>query len=157
RFAAWKIGRSVDVDGAYGKDTHDATMQVCVGLGIVAETASRDDVDPELRIKIRHPERRTPDELERSTGAAAKRFRSRLRTQFAAGHHGVELFDKVEVAAWIVPSLRWAREHGWTGQVVSGFRTCEHQMEVAAQFAASKGKTVAEIYPHGPCASNHVG
>ena len=74
-----------------------------------------------------------------------------------APEHGVEVIDGVEVAAWIAPSLLWARRHGWTGRVTSGFRTCRHQMEVAARFAAQQHKTVAQIYPHGPCASNHVG
>ena len=116
-------------------------------------------VTPELRIKLRHPDRRTPNEIERAAGAEAKRFRAKLRTQFAEPAHrtGVEQFDGKPVAAWIVPSLRWARDHGWTGTVTSGFRTCAHQMEVAAEFAASKGLTVAQVYPNGPCASNHVG
>lgn len=157
RFEAWKIGRRVRVDGDYGKDTRDAVLQVCVGLGITAETAMSNGLEPELRIKIRHPERRTRSEIERSMGRAAKMFRARLRKQFAAAHNDVEVFDGVQVAAWMVPSLRWARDQGWTGVVVSGFRTCEHQKEVAAAFAARKGKTVAQIYPHGPCASNHVG
>lgn len=157
RFAAWKIGRRVVVDGDYGGDTRDAAMQVCVGLGIVAETAMSQGVTPELRIKMRHPRRRTPQEISRSQGPAAKHFRARLRRQFAPAHHDVAMFDGVQVAAWIVPSLRWARNHGWTGVVVSGFRTCEHQMEVAADFARRQHKTIAEIYPNGPCASNHVG
>jgi hypothetical protein len=157
RFEAWNIGRRVTVDGDYGKDTRDAALQVCVGLGITAEIAMSNGLEPELRIKIRHPERRTQSEIERSEGAAATEFRAQLRKQFAAGHDGVVVFDGVQVAAWIVPSLRWARDHGWTGVVVSGFRSCAHQKQVAADFAARQGKTVKQIYPHGPCASNHVG
>jgi hypothetical protein len=157
RFKAWRIGRRVGVDSVYGKETREAAMQVCVGLGIVAATAMAHGVVPELRTKFRHPARRTPDELKRSKSAAAKRFRKQLRDQFAQPHDGLETFDGKPVAAWIVPSLRWAREHGWTGTVTSGFRTCEHQKQVAADFAASQGTTVAAIYPNGPCASNHVG
>ena len=157
RFAAWRIGRRVDVDVDYGKDTRDAAAQVCIGLGIVPETAMAHGVTPDLRIKLRHPKRRTPEEIARSNGPAAKHFRAQLRRQFAANHQGLEIFDGVQVASWIVPSLRWAREHGWSGVVVSGFRTCAHQKDVAAAFAARKQTTVAKLYPNGPCASNHVG
>jgi hypothetical protein len=164
RFAAWKIGRRVVVDGDYGDDTREAAEQVCLGLGIDPKEALRDGVTPDLRIKLRHPKRRTPAELERSKGAAARNHRAQLRRRFApavtaASAHagGVATFDGKQVAAWIVPSLRWARNHGWTGSVTSGFRTCAHQTEVAKQFAAGQGKTVAQIYPNGPCASNHVG
>ena len=76
RFAAWKIGRQVAVDGDYGKDTREAATQVCIGLGIVPETAMEHGVTPELRIKLRHPDRRTPNEIERARGAEAKRFRA---------------------------------------------------------------------------------
>src|SRR5262245_34173112 len=72
RFEAWRIGRRVGVDSAYGNETRDAAMQVCVGLGIVAGTAMAHGVLPELRIKLRHPSRRTADELARSKSAAAK-------------------------------------------------------------------------------------
>lgn len=43
------------------------------------------------------------------------------------------------------------------GQVVSGYRDCAHQTTVAQVYAASKHMTVAQVYPSGPCASNHVG
>jgi hypothetical protein len=158
RFAAWRIGRRVNVDSDYGKDTRDAAMQVCVGLGIVAATAMAHGVLPDLRTKVRHPGRRTPEEIERSRSAAAKRFRGQLRKHFAAtDDEGVVIFDGTPVAAWLAPHLRFAREHGWTGVVTSGFRSCEHQKTVAADFAARLGKTVAQVYPNGPCASNHVG
>ena len=41
--------------------------------------------------------------------------------------------------------------------MTSGYRSCEHQKKVAAEYAASKGMTLAQVYPNGPCASNHVG
>jgi hypothetical protein len=154
RFKAWDINMRVADDGDYGSATRDAGQQVCNGLGILHEVAMKDGVTPALRIKIRHPDTRTPQEIERSESADAKDFRAKLRERFQ--HAAVE-FDGVSVASWIVPSLQWAREHGWTGHVNSGFRSCEHQKVVAAKFAASKGMTVAQLYPNGPCASNHVG
>jgi hypothetical protein len=160
RFEAWDIAKRVEDDGDFGSETRDAARQVCKGLGILHETAMEHGVTPELRVKLRHPDTRTPQEIARSEGADATHFRGALRRRFAppavpAG--GVVTFDGLSVAAWIVPSLQWARAHGWTGHVVSGFRDCEHQKRAAAQFAAEQGRTVAQIYPHGPCASNHVG
>jgi hypothetical protein len=157
RFAAWRIGRRVGVDGKYGKDTREAAMQVCAGLGIIAATAMAHGVMPELRTKLRHPGKRTPEEISHSRSREIKRFRAQLRKQFAGDGDGVTLFEGVQVADWIVPHLRWARRHGWTGAVNSGYRTCEHQKQEAAAYAARIGKTVAQVYPHGPCASNHVG
>lgn len=38
---------------------------------------------------------------------------------------GLGTFDGRPVAAWIVPQLRYARAHGWTGPITSGYRTPE--------------------------------
>jgi hypothetical protein len=166
RFEAWDIAKRVADDGDFGSETRHAAQQVCKGLGILHETAMEHGVTPELRVKLRHPDTRTPQEITRSESAEATRYRAELRKQFAApaapaapvgSAGGVVMFDGVSVAAWIVPSLKWARAHGWTGHVVSGFRNCEHQKQAAAKFAAEQGKSVAQIYPNGPCASNHVG
>jgi len=157
RFEAWKINKRVAEDEDYGKGTRDAAREVCSGLGIRHEAAMKNGVTPGLRTKIRHPDRRTDAEIERSKSSEASAFRARLRKEFVGPVAGLETFDGVQVAAWMVASLRWARAHGWGGSVTSGFRTCEHQKAVAAAFAARQGKTVAQIYPNGPCASNHVG
>jgi hypothetical protein len=82
RFAAWKIGRRVDDDCDYGKDTRDAARQVCRALGIHDERAMRNGVSPALRTKIRLPERRTRAEIARSRSASVKAFRAQLREQF---------------------------------------------------------------------------
>ena len=156
RYHEWGVNRRVGEDSDYGKETRDAAHDACIALGILPEVAMKDGAPAELRSTIRHPERRTAAELARSKSMAATAFRAHLRKKFAAPR-GVEIFDGHQVAAWIVPSLRWARQHGWTGTVSSGFRTCAHQTAVAKVFAASQGLTLAQVYPHGPCASNHVG
>ena len=153
-FHAIGIEAIVTDDGDYGEATQKAAQRACICLGILHEDAMKDGVTPELRTKIRHPDKRSPKEIARSEGDAAKEFRAKLRKQFK---DAPQTFDGKPVAPWIIPSLKWAREHGWTGTVVSGYRSCEHQKEVAAEFARSKGKTVAQMYPNGPCASNHVG
>lgn len=72
------------------------------------------------------------------------------------GDHLLE-FDGKRVAAWIVPRLRWARAHGWTGEVLSGYRTESEQRAAGTRYAKALGKPVAKVYPHGLLASNHVG
>jgi peptidoglycan hydrolase-like protein with peptidoglycan-binding domain len=84
RFAAWKIGRCLDVDGDYGTDTREAVRQVCRALGF-DDRAAQNGVSPRLRTKIRHPERRSRAELARSRSAAVKAFRAQLRAQFKLG------------------------------------------------------------------------
>lgn len=154
RFDAWTINITVADDSDYGDATKEAAQRVCIALGILHEQAMKGGVTPELRTKIRHPHKRTPQELTRSETAEAKAYRAKLRKKFEGAG---QLFDGHAVAPWIIPSLKWAREHGWKGTVTSGYRSCEHQKEVAAQFAKEKGVTVAQMYPNGPCASNHVG
>ena len=157
RYKDWGINKQIVKDDDYGQGTHDAAAEVCTCLGIDAAVAMQHGVDPDLRIKIRHPDHRTPQELEASKAAAASNLRDSLRKKFAESPHGVVTFDGHQVAAWIVPSLQWARAHGWTGAVVSGYRDCAHQTTVAGIYAASKHLTMAQCYPNGPCASNHVG
>jgi hypothetical protein len=157
RFKRWKIGKRIPEDEDYGTTTRDAAREVCTGLGIRHEVAMKKGVTPPLRAKIRRPQKRTVAEIERAKGKGAKEFRAALRRKFAASAAGLQMVDGVQVAAWMAPSLRWARAHGWSGRVVSGFRTCEHQKAVAQRYAAEHGMTVAEAYPNGPCASNHVG
>jgi GH25 family lysozyme M1 (1,4-beta-N-acetylmuramidase) len=82
RYGAWDIGKRLELDGEYRAATRDAVREVCRGLGIDHHAALQHAVTPELRIRIRHPERRTTEELERSRGDEARRFRARLRSRF---------------------------------------------------------------------------
>lgn len=65
---------------------------------------------------------------------------------------GTRIFDGKPVANWIIPQLNWARNHGWQGQVTSGWRdprakvTPSPGMPVAAQGQSNHSKTV---YPGG--------
>lgn len=157
RYQSWEINKQILRDEDYGQGTRDAAAEVCTCLGIDADAAMKHGVDPDLRVRIRHPDHRTPQEVEASKGQAASNLRDSLRKKFAESPHGVVTFDNVQVAAWIVPSLQWARANGWTGSVVSGYRDCAHQTTVAQVYAASKGLTLQQCYPNGPCASNHCG
>lgn len=83
RFDAWSINKQISPDGCYGPLTQIAVREVCVGLGIDPDTAMKNGVRPELRSKIRNPDKRSDDEVARSMGDAAKHFRADLRKQFA--------------------------------------------------------------------------
>jgi hypothetical protein len=64
-------------------------------------------------------------------------------------------FEGVRVVRWVGHELVRGRRHGWTGELLSGYRTDREQLAAAARFAASRGVPVASIYPNGPLASNH--
>jgi hypothetical protein len=57
------------------------------------------------------------------------------------------------IAAWIVPVLEWAAEHGWHGTVTSGYRTYfeQAQLNAAGLFSAPAGYSNHEKsrYPGG--------
>lgn len=46
------------------------------------------------------------------------------------GKAGIGHFDGKPVAGWIAPILRYARQHGWTGSVTSGFRSYVDQQRI---------------------------
>lgn len=61
---------------------------------------------------------------------------------------GLTTFDGKPVCKWIAVELQWAREHGWTGSLNSGYRSAADQARVCAETS-------------NPCAppgtSNHQG
>lgn len=63
---------------------------------------------------------------------------------------GLTKFDGVPVCRWVAAELRWARKHGWTGQLTSGYRS-----------TADQARVCSEVPPGTPCAkpgqSNHQG
>lgn len=61
---------------------------------------------------------------------------------------GVGTFDGQKVALWIVPILQYARAHGWTGSVTSGYRSFADQTRIY-----NSGVRPAAI----PGTSNHEG
>jgi hypothetical protein len=64
---------------------------------------------------------------------------------------GTKVFEGTRVAGWIAPILQYARQHGWTGQVTSGFRSYEKQKELWDN-RANNSNPVAP-----PGTSNHEG
>lgn len=43
---------------------------------------------------------------------------------------GIGTFEGAKVSAWIVPELQYARAHGWTGKVTSGYRSYADQARI---------------------------
>lgn len=66
-----------------------------------------------------------------------------------AGGNTVASFEGVPVAAWMVPALKFARQHGWTGKLTSGVRTYAQQ----AALYANRGSNPNPVAPPGK--SNH--
>lgn len=88
RYAAWHVSKRIEEDGEYGSITRLAARQVAHGLGL----AKRDypgGITPEMRIRIRHPSRRTPEEIERAQ--RRRPWLRALRHQFAGGGAGLAL------------------------------------------------------------------
>lgn len=82
QYEGWGIHRQIAEDGVYGPATRAAARQVALGLGLL-KTDYEDGITPQLRILIRHPERRTALQKKRFESAARKQYRAALRERYA--------------------------------------------------------------------------
>jgi hypothetical protein len=94
RYRRWGVAKRIDEDGEYGSITRLAVRQVCHGLGL-AKADYPGGITPALRMRVRKPSRRSPEELGRAR--ARRGWLERLRRQHEGG--GAEL------------ALAYAREH----------------------------------------------
>lgn len=94
RYRRWGVAKQIDEDGEYGSLTRLAVRQVCHGLGL-AKADYPGGVTPELRMRVRTPSRRSPEELARAR--ARRGWLERLRRQQEGG--GADL------------ALAYARKH----------------------------------------------
>lgn len=142
----------LQVDGKRGHATNRRIQSAkwYLGYGGNAQRSSR--VTDEFRERLARP--KSPDVMPREMLEAGADRRKRQRKRAAqAPSSGVAHFDGRPVAAWLVPYLEWAREHGWTGTLVSGWRDPEHSEELCERMCG------APSCP-GRCAgkaSNHSG
>jgi hypothetical protein len=122
--------RTIDTDGDFGEKTETACHFAGWILGF----------SPSQLAKIRdgtitaHADAVLVHEKARSD-AMKKRERERLPTvkkfRFLHNHptrgaKGVARFDGEQVAAWMVRWLKKSRDHGWRGELVSGYRSPAH-------------------------------
>ena len=107
RFAAWNIDKRIDVDGEYGSITRRAARQAVYALGI-SGTELAHGVTPELRIKLRRPSRRTPEEIggARVRTQAPRRGREPALDQPRAAHRSLEPGDRDHGGQPVVRQLR---------------------------------------------------
>ncbi len=94
-------------------------------------------------------------EAEQRVAMRAREIESKKRAnrRAAAKAKGVGRYDGVPVALWLIPYLDWAREHGWKGRLVSGWRDPNYSRSLCLRMCG------APSCP-GRCAglsSNHVG
>lgn len=111
--------------------------------------------NPELTVTLNRPATKKPEPAQQTTSTASTASTlPTLATTGALSH--AQTFDGHPVAVWIVPILKWARQHGWSGSVVSGYRTPAEQLAAARNYANQLGRPISSVYPDGPLASNHV-
>ncbi len=115
------------------------------GNGVVTDREAADIKDLERMV----------DEAEAMIAKRSRQIVSKQRAnqKAAAAATGVTKYDNVPVATWLVPYLQWAREHGWNGRLVSGWRDPQYSRQLC--FAMCGAPSCA-----GRCAgvsSNHSG
>lgn len=82
-------------------------------------------------------------------GASSPASSAPATVKQTAGGNRVANFEGTPVAAWMVPALKFARQHGWTGKLTSGVRTYAQQ----AALYANRGSNPNPVAPPGK--SNH--
>ncbi len=111
------------VDGVNGAATRKRIRHAKYWLGW--ETTNGEWSD-KLSYHLRYPRRlgRGTNRVSRATvvRGAQRRLRHNLDWAKSYTKPGVTTFDGVRVAKWMVPYLQWARDHGWAGRLVSGWR-----------------------------------
>lgn len=85
RFKDWKVDFNIAESGDYDIATRDAAKLVCHGLGL-SPASYRDGMTAAVRIRIRHPDKRTPAELKRA--AARRQWLAGLRKRMAGAGGG---------------------------------------------------------------------
>jgi hypothetical protein len=150
------------VDGEDGPATRRRIRDCKYYLGYV--TSRRDSsAGHELLHRLAHPKdprylRGTARQRARTITRGMRRRivqRRRARANHRAAHrkHGVGHYDGVPVANWMVRYLVWARNHGWQGRLVSGWRDpnySQHLCFVMCSRPSCPGKCAG-------LSSNHVG
>lgn len=146
------------VDGDLGPATRKRIHIVAYWLGF---TKDHRKLSKEFRWMLRHPHalRGEASDIRVARAKRGSNRRKDRRHAVAASHRkarrttGVGTFDGKPVANWLIPYLEWARAHGWTGQLNSGWRDPNYSEHLCFQMCG------APSCP-GRCAgksSNHVG
>jgi hypothetical protein len=140
------------VDGIQGHATRQRLRSVKFYLGYSGRAQRSASVPADLMRELRHPRSlRSPARAAR--GLSRRREQRKAAARVAGPRAGVATFDGRPVAAWFVPHLTWARQHGWQGTVQSGWRDPAYSEQLCRKMCGAP--TCA-----GRCAgrtSHHVG
>ncbi|HEX8745117.1 MAG TPA: hypothetical protein VF712_18475 [Thermoleophilaceae bacterium] len=116
---------ALEEDGVPGPATRKRIRQLKHWLGYSAKKQTG-AYDRGFHLRVLHPFSSKHSSEAMLKAAAERRHehndRHRESEKLSAATSGVATFDGKRVAAWLVPYLEWAREHGWKGQLVSGWR-----------------------------------
>ena len=111
-------------DGVLGRSTRGRIRTVKYYLGYEGKLNSTPN--HEFRQRLWHPKNPKYSTAKRIATGSARRIKQHRE---AAKHNhvaektiGVGTFDGVPVANWLIPYLQWARDNGWRGRLVSGWR-----------------------------------
>lgn len=150
----------LEVDGQIGPATQQRIKRAKWLLGYNAPFRKSTAVDEQFMWRMEHPnhvrdgEHRKNDRelVNRGEERRDDRRKREAKTRERIRESGIDTFDGKPVAAWLKPYLVWARDHGWTGTLNSGFRSPEHSENLCEQIC---GQPVCP----GRCAgktSNHT-
>lgn len=146
-------------DGDDGPATHARIRAAKYYLGYQREKIGPGWGDNFLE-RLEHPKTVNP-KWKQSEESIARGHRRRVRRREeikknrakASRTSGVATYDSVPVAAWLVPYLDYARNHGWRGRLVSGWRDPHYSQTLCFRICGQPSCP-------GRCAglaSNHVG
>jgi peptidoglycan hydrolase-like protein with peptidoglycan-binding domain len=112
------------VDGKIGPATRKRIRAVKYYLGYTGPGRKSTAADAALLRRLRRPRSTrysSPAMLARAL--RRRRRQQKVAKQSAKPRAGVVKFEGRPVAAWLVPYLTWARQHGWQGTLSSGYRS----------------------------------
>ena len=139
------------VDGVKGASTKKRITMVKYYLGYEKKSPV---VTADFMKRLQHPRSaRHSNTADLARAVRRRKKQHKVARKSSASQAGVAKFDDKPVASWLAPHLDWARRHGWTGTVISGYRTPEHSEAVCRE------KCGSPTCP-GTCAgrgSNHSG
>jgi len=144
----------IAVDGKKGPETRHRIRDIKFYLGY-GKGKNSAVVDRDFLKRLRRPgSPRYSNPAMLSRAHARRRKQKKLSAHSLGQRIGTTVIDTYPVANWIAVQVLWAREHGgWTGKVLSGYRSPEHSEQVCLQ-------QFHRTSVPGKCAgrkSNHVG
>lgn len=125
------------VDGVRGHATNRRIQTCKYYIGYDGKTQRSSRVTQPFRRRLDHPKGETVPETMRRRGERRRR-KQRHEAQHPQVSKGVVLYDGRPCAAWLVPYLDFARNHGWDGVLNSGWRDPERSEQLCLQMCGAK-------------------